>query len=306
MSLYPRILATAFFSLTCSQLLANTALVSMPKSKVTANYQIAASYQILGAATITSGAREDNIDEMGIFGNIFGFPERGASASILIDDSPFPYLSVTATTHAANVLDGHTSGYSNAEARMLYYFRIVGPNGQVPVTINAHAEVSCIESAFGTCAATKYGYGSVDGFSFSAYANASLTIGGLGKLIDITAYPSVGAGTGGRDSISIKQANLNQAFIFRTNMDYAIQLEATAIGSTHLYGNGGDTFSEALIDPTFSLAPGIANPELYSFAFSEGIGNTPAVPEPSIALFSLTGLGVIALARRRHQQRNSA
>lgn len=153
----------------------------------------------------------------------------------------------------------------------------------------------------GTCGASRQ---NSDYFRKPAFANASLVIDTLGQLVAISAYPSVGPGAGSLASSADKEIDFNQTFMLTTNYNYRVDLEAHVAGYSNGQWGGGNIWTQAFVDPTFTLAPGIANPELYSFAFSEGIGNTPAVPEPSTALFSLAGLGVIALARRRQQQRN--
>lgn len=304
MPLYPNALAATLLTISSPLLLANTVIVNMPASEITASYSIGVSYQEWYMPSDTRQIFRNDITESGIYGDLFGFTDRAANASMSINETPSPSIFIHTSTFTAVEPNASTQAYSNADAHLRYYFRIIGPSGQVPINVKAHAEAFCSESVFGTCGASRQTYGGIDGFQRAAFANASLDIGGFGQLINISAFPSIGAG--GRMSSAINEVDFNKTLTFSTNYNYSIDLNAHAAGISNSQWGGGDTWTQAFIDPTFTLAPGIANPELYSFAFSEGIGNTPAVPEPSTALFSLAGLGVIALARRRQQQRNCA
>lgn len=128
MSLYPRILATAFFSLASSQLLANVTAVSMPAASITGAYAVA-----VGSQSSSQSIFRNDIVESGIYGNHFGYPEVSANVSILINEDPSPSLFVNASTDAINI--GGITAQAYADAQLRYYFRIVGPSGQVPVTI---------------------------------------------------------------------------------------------------------------------------------------------------------------------------
>jgi hypothetical protein len=81
-----------------------------------------------------------------------------------------------------------------------------------------------------------------------------------------------------------------------TNQRYRVRLIADAA-----VANGSDkfgpSFAFSIVDPVFSFAPGVG-PE-YSFAFSQGVGNVPSVPEPgtlrllavSVVAFCLAAVG---------------
>ena len=61
----------------------------------------------------------------------------------------------------------------------------------------------------------------------------------------------------------------------------------------------GRAAASAYIDPTFALAPGVADATSHRIVFSAGIGNKASlVPEPSSWLLTLVGLGCLTRVRR--------
>jgi hypothetical protein len=92
----------------------------------------------------------------------------------------------------------------------------------------------------------------------------------------------------------------NLTWIANTNVVYYVNLDA----SVRSYPNSGN--ASASIDPTFSIASSVADPQDYSILLSNGIGNLPvstASPEPSTAILLFSGIGaVVGLARRKRNE----
>jgi len=77
---------------------------------------------------------------------------------------------------------------------------------------------------------------------------------------------------------------------------YYVRMVANAEAAATNPGTTASAF--AFVDPTFSIGAG-ADPSLYTFGFSAGIGNQP-VPEPPVAALLLAGLAALAWRRRSH------
>ena len=61
------------------------------------------------------------------------------------------------------------------------------------------------------------------------------------------------------------------------------------------------------IDPVPTIDPSVQNPGAYSFAFSDGVGNSVgAVPEPAIWAMMLMGVGIIGAALRYRRRPTAA
>jgi hypothetical protein len=76
------------------------------------------------------------------------------------------------------------------------------------------------------------------------------------------------------------------------NVELVVQADLIVYG-----GSGGGTgTASAYLDPTFAIGPGVINPGQYSFVFSTGVGNTPAVAIPEPSTWAILGIGFAGMA----------
>jgi len=108
-----------------------------------------------------------------------------------------------------------------------------------------------------------------------------------------------GGFTGGFDEHGI------YSFVTFTRYVVTLQLRINA----YVNGFGGTDSISGFVDPTFAVAPGVANAGDYNFFFSDGIGNTPptggggGVPEPSAWALMLVGFGGLGAALRGRRRK---
>ncbi len=173
-----------------------------------------------------------------------------------------------------------------------YYIEFTGPNATVPVQINATASTPA-KAGLAQIGISQAGVGYV----FNMYATTDSS--GEGSTMDWT-------GTGCSDNacgpITESQGTPlsvtnNQIWIAGTNVPYFVELQAS---SAEFAGTSS-------IDPTFSIASSVADPQDYSIVLSDGIGNSAAstaAPEPASWLYGGIGgifLVGVSLGRRRFQ-----
>lgn len=170
-----------------------------------------------------------------------------------------------------------TSGTSSGFLR--YSFEIVGPDRSVPIFAAASGHVAGVAG---------------DGGGFEAIARWSLRNTSEIRLLEDSVsvfFNGVGAGATNNDSYVRNHATTLQA-----NQEYRVVMEVLVRASTGInavgFGNAG-----AFVDPVFSFGAGVG-PE-YSFVFSEGIGNTPPIPEPHLYALLAAGLLTLGYFRRR-------
>lgn len=217
--------------------------------------------------------------------------------SLLIKRDPLGFVSLYAvgepspTLHAAVDIGPGIPGPSgvpyidaNSSALLSYYFQIVSP---VSMTIPITVDVS----------------GDITGDS-TPKANNTFLLDARWALVD----PSSGGQLAfdGLESF-VRTGPFHREFsrtvdlTADTNHVYQVLMAVKAQGTVKELG--GFTGARANLDPVFSFGSGV-DPSLFSFEFSNGIGNSHGVgpiPEPSTCALMLGGLGLLgftALARR--------
>ena len=169
--------------------------------------------------------------------------------------------------------------FGSASGTLVYQMEVVGPAGDVPVTIAVSGGVNGSSD-------------SLSGDTFAGFAMTALwrfeTVGGTPVVAEEGI--STPALTG---SFSDSFANAHELML-AANQVYTVTMLVNA-------GARGGSAS-AFIDPIFSFGPGVG-PE-YSFAFSEGIGNAALpVPEPEASLLLSAGLlAMWSLSRARRKR----
>jgi hypothetical protein len=171
-----------------------------------------------------------------------------------VSSSPSGQIDVSAYLDAT-----HT--FFNGSGRIDYYFEFSGPDGSIPVAIDAHV----LETA-----------------SDFLQASASLSIEGVDQLC-------VGP------SISCPSGELTQTLreTLSANTVYHVTLSAS------VFGSGYTGTAHALVDPVIYLDPSFAgDPSQYTYAQSEGVGNSASTaPEPGT--FGAGALILAALVAKR-------
>ena len=222
----------------------------------------------------------------------FSPPDRQSSnlfGSISLSDSRFGFVSFTSSgtpspslVASANIGPNSTipSIFGRAAGVLSYVFEILGPTGSVPALIDAAGLASA-----------------------AAGPGASFAVASIWTLFDSTSLSNVLAG----DEIRSGQltGSFNQSFnhtvglTLTTNHIFAVFMLADAAAAATDVGS--HAAADALVDPIFSFGLGV-DPSLYSFNFSPGIGNSPAVagvPGPSTLAIYSVGLLFLVFARRR-------
>ncbi len=197
----------------------------------------------------------------------------GGKVSLTTMGEPAPAIVADASVDAAD----SAFLFGRAVAIVRYSMQVLGPVGPVAVDIDASGAVSASASA---------------GATFVVEAKWSLFDPSFAEIV------SRSADSGGAMSGSFSRAfGGTVAVTLQTGSIYTVELRADAQSAATAEDSKAD--SHAQIDPVFSLGAGV-DPDVYSFEFSPGIGNTAAVPEPAPwALFA----GGIALGAARFRRR---
>ncbi len=171
---------------------------------------------------------------------------------------------------------------------MYYYIEILGPTLTVPITVNATV------SALGAYSSAVLQIGSNQGIALSLAANtngtngqpySADTLGQLGPTVEVSYVPGT-------------PVTNNLTWTANSNTVYQVSLSAGADTA----GQPG-TSASAYVDPTFSIASSVSDPQDYSILLSDGIGDSPAsntaAPEPTTVALVFSGIGAVACFRRR-------
>jgi hypothetical protein len=231
-----------------------------------------------------------------------------ASGSIAI--TPSPKISGTASASFTtppsiyNTHDGDYGSNGGYSGVLVYYFEIAGPTSSVAV--NAKAVGSYSTTALPS------------GGEVEALINFNLIqLDSLGDQVS----PWVIRDTAGFNAASFSSGTAassggfteNGTYNLFTNTIYQVALQIIAnvgilnAGASDPSSPGGTASVFASLDPTFQVASGV-DPSQYSFAFSDGIGNTAAVsttPLPAGLPLFATGLGALGLFGARRKRKNA-
>jgi hypothetical protein len=184
--------------------------------------------------------------------------------------SPMPAPNISSSINAGIAADlppafayCNCAGGSTSE-EITYSMEILGPQGNVNVDVNALGSVTA------TVSATQGNYNLFGQAFFGIIGvltdNATLSNSGVGGFTDTNHY------------------------VFATNRIYTVRL-LTQANATVTSGSADETISVlASVDPMFTIDPLTIDPNLYSFDFSAGIGNSSVTPLPPTWLMLLGGL----------------
>lgn len=161
---------------------------------------------------------------------------------------------------------------------MNYQFVVVGPQARIPVLVDVRGAASG-----------------------SATAGASIAVESFWSIFFDVNQPLAG------DDIRSGQifGTFDQSFgrtvelTLIANLPYTVSMLADAQAAATDAGSRAG--AQAFVDPVFSLGVGV-DPDLYSFQFSVGIGNTAAVPE--LPAFAVMALGLLVLGAAGRLRRN--
>jgi hypothetical protein len=189
---------------------------------------------------------------------------------------PTPSLSVQSVVPYGDM------GYALADAQLNYSFEILGPNGTVPVLINANGSVTGLEPA---------NLGSTNN---SAESEIIISSNGIASSAATSVDDSHGV-----PSPSGSFTTAGNVYALDTNFVYRVTLGVATSAGSDEFIPGSSVFT-ATIDPTIQIDSALIDPSPYSLIFSDGIGNT-AIPEPSTyaVILGIAALSFAAIRRKR-------
>jgi hypothetical protein len=174
-------------------------------------------------------------------------------------------------------------------AELNYNFEITGPAENIPIIVHGALNTQAIGSPV------------TDAFAVAVFA--------LGQGVDVGTAPGDGLFLAQScasnflscqgycpTSASCGDGSFNEPLTLVTNTEYAISIDA--LSET----DGGGT-ARAIVDPYITFGTPLSDPGLYSFNFSNGIGNAPGgIPEPATWAMLLLGLFSLGTALRRSRR----
>lgn len=180
-------------------------------------------------------------------------------------------------TASAVAVNGAYGGVSIGNATMSYAMLISGPDGFVPVQVDAHGGITV--SAVASAVNSNNNYAQVN-FGIAGEFSDNLIVAG--------------------DALTTQKFDDTNTYNLLANHLYSLSLYGNlAAGSAGNLGGGTVTIS-AFLDPTFTVVGD--NAKAYTLNFSPLVGNdVGAVPEPStwaMMILGFAGLGFMAYRRR--------
>ena len=227
---------------------------------------------LTGTVLFNLGGRQDTI----AFGEISLDDPGIGSVSFSSAATPSPALLANADIGPNGSV---ASLFGRGAGVLTYSFTIAGPAGSIPVVIDVAGAATA-----------------------SATAGASFAVESMWALYDSPSFTTQLAGddvlSGQRSGTFDDGFGRSLGLVLTANHVYAVVMKADANAAATAAGS--HAIAHASVDPVFSFGAGV-DPQLYSFALSEGIGNTP-VPEPGTLALLCTGFASLGLARRRRER----
>jgi hypothetical protein len=248
---------------------------------------------VLGAGPSVSTNVYTQVIGPGVTADTQTWPAPGgsiASASVTIETTPSPRLSITATTDAFG--PGQASSVASVNPiAITYSMEILGPTGYVPIQVHAGGGEQVLsmtkDNIYSTTTVTS---------GFEIYtSNPQSPLVEDANSLTVTNNPQSSAPLPSPQTWTDNDTYFNT---LKTNTIYQVQLFVD-IGEFYDYTPGSQSFS-LFVDPQFVIAA--SDPGAYSLVFSPGIGNGTAVPEPStwaILLIGFVGVGFAGYRRMR-------
>jgi hypothetical protein len=206
--------------------------------------------------------------------NTFGtFPLSGPGGSLQFTASGTPAPSLSGQATVAQNFTGRVSGV------LIYAIEILGPDGDVPVSIDVS--------------------GGATGSSLTNDPFAAFAMKSLWSLEDPSLSQPVfseGIDTGQLSGRFSQNFSHTVDLTLTANHVYRVTMIADAFAGA---GSGVSASATTFIDPVFSFGAGVG-PE-YSFLLSEGIGNSTPVPEPASFVLLIAGVLALSLVRVRRR-----
>lgn len=196
-----------------------------------------------------------------------GLSSAGASLNAASSSSVGP--SISASAHAYGQTSEHAAG---AYGSLGYFFTIAGPADSVLVSILAKGGTTTAQSGTGTNT-----------------TGASISITGT---INGDIFGSISASANQDQSFRIVQTvSLLTGTLYQVGLGVYAQADTSGGGGPY-----GSASSFSYVDPIFSIADGVSNPDAYAFTFSPGFSNGSVLsPVPLPNTVDLFGLGLLGL-----------
>lgn len=223
---------------------------------------------VTGTVLFNLGGRDD----LAGFGSIALTDDRFGDVGATVSGDPFASIVANAQIGPNNLIP---SLYGRGVGALTYYLQIDGPAGSVPVLIDVAGAATALASP---------GASFVVQSRWNLYDSVALTTELAGDQIDSTQI----TGSFGQSFDRTVSLTLLTNHVYPIFMLADAEAAATAAGSSAVAG--------AFVDPFFYFGAGV-DPSLYSFSFSEGVGNA-AAPEPGLLLLVGTALIALGLSRR--------